>query len=323
MDEVDSIIGNAAAISNTKISATGSSSGSPLKILKLLKDAIADGKDLSPTVPMLGKAIEYLEDETAKTENADTSQINELADKIQNSANTIMMSLQIQDIASQQLASVDHLLKNLQKRLQTLLYRFNDDDMGELSADKSTKDNTNVTQMHRDIAFDSDAVNRYEDNDTQSDIDAMFESGLTDDMLNESQDDNEETAEDLNKDGNPKEEAKTDGEDNISDDDLAALGITDFQDEDNKENDISDYSSIDTETAEASESNSIETDISSSVTADTSDDNEEINQNANVESHIDMQEEEQADQSETESQDNLEDGDTQFSQDDIDALFGS
>jgi hypothetical protein len=74
----------------------------------------------------------------------------------------IMMSLQVQDITSQQLAAVNSLLQTVQNKLGEIMVHFRNTEIGEListSARRPMQDETHATQvssLHRAIAYDSD-----------------------------------------------------------------------------------------------------------------------------------------------------------------------
>ncbi len=113
-------------------------------------------------------------------------------DAINMDSTNIMMSLQVQDITSQQIAAVNHLLGTIQNTLGTILQRFKTSELSSLlaSGDNSVEDGKNVSHLHRDIAFDPDAVNAITAKENrQNDVDDLIskvESGnVTDDDLKE------------------------------------------------------------------------------------------------------------------------------------------
>ncbi len=82
-----------------------------------------------------------------------------LLESLRMDASQIMMALQVQDITSQQLAAVNHLLQTVQGKLAKILKHFRTTEFSDLIPEtrgKQTLDN--VVRMHRDIAFDSDAI---------------------------------------------------------------------------------------------------------------------------------------------------------------------
>jgi len=283
MDLVDNIIQNAEKLQTSSV--TTKSDSSPIKILKLLSSAIEEGKDLKPTLPMLSKAIDYLDTPQSQTDSETASMVSQIME----SANSIMMSLQIQDITSQQLASVDHLLKSLQQKMKMILEKFNDEDIDELVPDNTYSERTNVTELHRTIAFDSEAVNNYSESGKQDEIDAIFDGGL--DGFDEIDQEIASTSPDSNE-----------PEDALEDNENTEIHNTNLDEEDTTEFNDS-LTALDTEPI-------IESDQDSNIPSDLETDT--------------VEESESDDDSEPLITDDISDSDddTQFSQDDIDALFG-
>jgi len=83
-----------------------------------------------------------------------------LFDKIKNDAYNITMSLQVQDITTQQLAAVNHLIESVQEKLASLLYNFNESSLNH-NADSDQLDS-------RDFSFNPDA--RYTKSSEQQQI---------------------------------------------------------------------------------------------------------------------------------------------------------
>lgn len=89
-------------------------------------------------------------------------------DDINNQLSAIFMTLQVQDITSQQIASVSHLLNQIQSRLSQILNLFNDSDYSKIEmSDLSKLDKDNVIKMHREIAFDPEALKAIHDKDSK------------------------------------------------------------------------------------------------------------------------------------------------------------
>ena len=90
----------------------------------------------------------------------------EIVKKIENDSNNITLSLQVQDITSQQLASVNHLIQSVQKRLSSLIFDLSKQgpiDAAEYELDESS----------RDATFNPDA--RYEKGSDKQDLaNALF-----------------------------------------------------------------------------------------------------------------------------------------------------
>lgn len=102
-----------------------------------------------------------------------------LLNSIREDANTIIMALQIQDITSQQLAAVNHLLETVQKRLSEIMKEFRDPEFEPLlhNPGTSSQSPTNVSQLHRHIAFDTNAIdslNKEHGTARQDHVDSIF-----------------------------------------------------------------------------------------------------------------------------------------------------
>lgn len=105
------------------------------------------------------------------------AQSEELLNSIREDANTIIMALQIQDITSQQLAAVNHLLETVQKRLSEIMKEFREPETTPLPEVSSSKSPTNVSQLHRNIAFDTNAIdslNKSHGTARQDSVDSIF-----------------------------------------------------------------------------------------------------------------------------------------------------
>ena len=102
----------------------------------------------------------------------------------------IMMALQVQDITSQQIAAVNHLLETIQVRLAKILRHFQESELAEIIAPEGFQEDMNITNLHRSIAFDPDALDAIKKKESrQDDVDALLakvSSGtLSDDDLKE------------------------------------------------------------------------------------------------------------------------------------------
>lgn len=95
-------------------------------------------------------------------------------EKIRSDSASIMLALQVQDITSQQIAAVNHLLNTVQERMNHLINRFNSTEVNRMM-NKTLGDEINVSRLHRDIAFDPDAVDSIGNANTrQEEIDLIF-----------------------------------------------------------------------------------------------------------------------------------------------------
>jgi chemotaxis regulatin CheY-phosphate phosphatase CheZ len=113
----------------------------------------------------------------------------EMIDNIRNDSSSIMLALQVQDITSQQIAAVNHLLNTVQTRLNSLISKFQS---GEITKVATVQEQTtNVTELHRVIAFDPDAVESLIDNPARQDeIDKLFEQQTIEDTSSSKEPDN-------------------------------------------------------------------------------------------------------------------------------------
>ncbi len=118
------------------------------------------------------KLLENSESPT-KRENLVIKEIDELVEKIRNDSTSIMLALQVQDITAQQLAAVNHLLTTVQTRLNVLINKIHTTNVeGFLKENVPT---VNVSTLHREIAFDPDAVDSLTDSSARQDeIDKLF-----------------------------------------------------------------------------------------------------------------------------------------------------
>ncbi len=108
----------------------------------------------------------------------------EMIENIRNDSTSIMLSLQVQDITSQQIAAVNHLLNTVQSKLNSLLNKFQPGEIGKMTNNFS--ETTNVSELHRVIAFDPDAVDSLSGNSARQDeIDKLFEQKVIDENWNE------------------------------------------------------------------------------------------------------------------------------------------
>ena len=149
----------------------------PITLLEKLATAIDEGKDLSP---YLKDIRQFIECATDIRDNEHTVIIATIIDKVRHisdDANTIINSLQVQDITAQQLAAVNHLLENIQSRLTGIMKHINTEELGaNVNANISSHfdESIKISNLHRTIAFDPDAVDSITAEDRQYDIDAMF-----------------------------------------------------------------------------------------------------------------------------------------------------
>jgi uncharacterized protein YukE len=267
MDIVDGVVYKTDIIlKNVKEMSGGTdvSKNTPLSILKLIYDAIQNNEDFSTLEPKLKDAIEQIKKQSSKDHNKLVDETEKLVQSIQTDSSAIMMSLQVQDITSQQIAAVNHLLITIQNKLESILQKFQETEISDIvSSHDGYDERTNVSKLHRNIAFDPEAVDSYSKKDfrqdevdqmmsdhengkneddsdmsqptTQDDIDALFsgqngdddidEPAIDEDDANLSENDEDDEEEEQKEESN-KEKNKideTDDMESISQDDIDAL----------------------------------------------------------------------------------------------------
>lgn len=184
MDIVDGIVYKSDVISaNMKRLAQieRSPKGNPMVIFEIIQKALVEKKDFSEALPQIEEAFDIMKDkpeDDADKENKEiVTQTDELIESIKTDSSSIMMSLQVQDITSQQIAAVNHLLETIKEKLSEILSKFSKSDITGLVKDAvEDTEKTNVSKLHRDIAFDPEAVESYAGRETrQSEVDKLLE----------------------------------------------------------------------------------------------------------------------------------------------------
>lgn len=200
-----------------------------MKLKEVTKATEYATTEIMNTLDGIYTKIDQIKDDIGKidSESNDLLKKNSLEklDSMVEDNNAIMMVLQVQDITSQQIAAVNHLLNAMQKRLTTLLTSFHTAEIVQLIStyNEISGNGSEVEQMHREIAFDPNAIHAISHKDTrQQDID---------DLINQLQS-GEISEEDLNQKSDSsvnidKENVEVDNEnssdDSGSDDDFANL----------------------------------------------------------------------------------------------------
>lgn len=101
----------------------------------------------------------------------DYSAVISLADKIQVGLMNITISLQVQDITAQQLASANHLMNGIQTKLSSLLFDIGNDNEKETAVEKKV-------ETKEESAFNADA--RYDrDHNSQALVDSLVADNAT------------------------------------------------------------------------------------------------------------------------------------------------
>jgi len=170
MDITDNISSNAMKITkNLKkyIEELTSNQTIVIDLLQLILDSIQAGRDLTQLMPQIQEMIQVLKEGNSPANNEMLSQNKVLLNKISEDSNSIMILLQVQDISAQQIASVNHTLKSIQQKLRGILINVQNSDFHVVDENLKNHDSSsNVTMLHREISFDSQAIDAF---DTQAD----------------------------------------------------------------------------------------------------------------------------------------------------------
>ncbi len=218
MDIVDGLIYKADLISNNlKLMSDLEKKRrqSPLKALEILQDAADNDEDIQTQNNKIEKVIHDLKGSHGRDYRKAFKENEKLLESIKDDSNNIMMSLQVQDITSQQIAAVNHLLETIQDKLSGIIGRFQSSGMNEIISEEKGYERTNVSRLHRKIAFDPDAVESIKGKHTRQ--------GEVDDYMKDINDKEEE-----------EEEEEQEGSEVVSEDDIDALfagGGFDLQEE--------------------------------------------------------------------------------------------
>lgn len=187
-DKTDKITANREQISNNYEKLITK----PLELLEILRSAIAAEADIKQALPQIDNAIKKIKAFDGQKIKPLEESNSQMIEDINNDASAIMMSLQVQDITSQQIAAVDHMLRAIQGKLNSILEQFKNTDISGLAdaaKDLSDEDDpliTKSTSLHREIAFDPNAISSIEEKDTrQADVDSWIDSAANEDLSEE------------------------------------------------------------------------------------------------------------------------------------------
>jgi chemotaxis regulatin CheY-phosphate phosphatase CheZ len=163
-----------------------------VEYLKKLKTSIINNTVSADELAELDGFIKILESDYSSFDefSALDKQLNDRMTALNDDLTAIMMSLQVQDITSQQIAAVNHLLETIQVRLSKILTRFRESELAEIIAPDGFDEEVNISTLHRAIAFDPEALDAISRKDSrQEDVDALLgkvaDGTLTDDDMKE------------------------------------------------------------------------------------------------------------------------------------------
>jgi chemotaxis regulatin CheY-phosphate phosphatase CheZ len=240
----------------------------PLELLELISVGISRDADLKAILPEIKATVKYFKKDSNEKFIELVNNTKDILNSINQDSSSIMMSLQVQDITSQQIAAVNNLLEMIQGKLSMILNHYQGTGMEEvITRDENQQPQINVSKLHRDIAFDPDAVdsismrgNRQNEVDIlmekelQNEVDRQAENEMAsqediDAFFNDNSDSNtgaeeEETAEEKNKDDAPKDDEDENSDEPISQDEIDRI-LSGTGEETREENSGEDYSEED------------------------------------------------------------------------------
>lgn len=305
MDIVDGIVYKSDIIKThvKKINERGSDSAGPLKILKIVYKALKSGADTQKLLPQMKKAIVGFSVKNDDDSSEAFGKTNEMLDSVIMDANSIMISLQVQDITSQQIAAVNHLLETIQDKLSNILVKFNQTNVEDLvDPMRDREEDINVSRLHREIAFDPEAVDSISVKDSrQGEVDEyMQRHNNGEDIFDEDEGETDEAESEPQAEEEDAEASSETDDGPASQDDIDALFQAVNGDDDENYEEENDGEVVDDPPA-----------------------TQEIEESVGEESPADSEpDDRQSPEPEPVEEDDEEDEFQQFSQDDIDALFG-
>lgn len=154
LDLVDAISNNVSLIEK-KLEVVNSAEARKAEIADQLRSLLAGNSQAESLLK------EYAEIDSTRT---NVEEINKLFPKIKDDSYSITLSLQVQDITSQQLAAVDHLIESVQDKLASLIQDIDDTQIEEFNSAVSGSG----IQAPKGATFDPNAS--YNMNDNRQDM---------------------------------------------------------------------------------------------------------------------------------------------------------
>lgn len=289
------------------------------ELLKIVIQAVEEGSDLKAALPELKSSYNALAIKSDEYSDKANKEIDDLIASISNDSSAIMMSLQVQDITSQQIAAVNNLLQTVQKKLYGILEKFNKSDISEIVSGESTSDGINVSQLHRKIAFDPDAVESISEKATrQQRVDDIFTKHANGEELDEDKPELATSQEDIDAlfSGSAtvdKDISESKIDDTIQSESELSPDKSETQDEiDDLVNASNDNNDVDTISEDSASSSQTQDEIDA-IFSQLDDDDEDSEESSTSDTKT-------SDTDEAAEDDSM--PDEPFSQDDIDAMFG-
>lgn len=149
-----------------------------LNLLKMIVKSADNGQNINEYLPQIKDFISVNENELNNKIAELITNTLDLNNSIVNDSSAIAMSLQVQDITSQQIAAVNNLLETVQSRLSVIMEKFKSSELESIIRSEVEEEHTQipkVTQLHRTIAYDPDAVDSLDaTKNRQGDVDEIF-----------------------------------------------------------------------------------------------------------------------------------------------------
>lgn len=297
-----------------------------IKLLEIIYKGIEKNSNLQAILPQLASSINALKGNSNEELNSIIKNNKDVINGIRNDASSIMISLQVQDITAQQLAAVNHMLFTIQDKLGGILQHFQSTDLTSIPGnDNPFNETMNISKLHRDIAFDPIAVDALaKDGNRQENVDDLINAHLSGDFdINSNSDDEEVDIDALfGAANNTETEANNESEVNdVADDDeefdIDAMFSNAAQAESKEES--SAISAIDGDLDEPIDPNDLDALFAGNNVNSSSDEN--IDENDESQSLV-SEDSGNDDEKDLLSAFENKDDDSQFSQEDIDAMFG-
>ena len=172
LDLIDAISTNSFELVNV-LNKTSEKDEERKELLKELAELVPDNAKAQELISQIGDKI---------TVSDQKNKIDEILDKIQMDATNIAIALQVQDITTQQLSAVNHLIISVQKRLSGLMYELDNDaeikqveNADEIIVPTDTNFDMNASFIKQQTSQDEiDKLINGSNNTSQDDIDKLF-----------------------------------------------------------------------------------------------------------------------------------------------------
>ncbi len=172
LDLIDAISTNSFELVNV-LNKTSEKDEERKELLKELAELVSDNAKAQELISQIGDKISVSDQK---------NKIDEILDKIQMDATNIAIALQVQDITTQQLSAVNHLIISVQKRLSGLMYELDNDaeikqveNADEIIVPTDTNFDMNASFIKQQTSQDDiDKLINGSTNTSQDDIDKLF-----------------------------------------------------------------------------------------------------------------------------------------------------